>query len=108
MILTLTNGYPYPYPENLTQQEQDALSEAAPGTMLDLPGVKHFEIKHTVTVEFENYAAFEYARLATGWPLWDAYLTLEAKHSVEDGYDIITSLVVKDIAYCGFYLRSEK
>lgn len=29
MKLILQNGYPYPYPTNITQQEQDSLAEAA-------------------------------------------------------------------------------
>lgn len=105
MRLTLMNGYPFPYPDNLTEAEQAAISDAASGYEVSFSGVRHFEWLHTVTVEFYAYGAFHAARKLTGWAEWSG-LILEAKLSAEDGYDH-PAIVVGNMAYCGFSLTVE-
>ena len=103
MILHLRNGYPYPYPDNLTEAEQESISMSAAGNELEIHGVAHFEWLHTVTVEFTDDEALERAARLTGWGDWD-YRVLEAPTSSGDGYDH-PAIVVGGMAYCGFILR---
>ena len=70
MKLTLMNGYPSPYPVALTIDDADSFAEAAGGITLTIEGVRHFEWKHTVTIEFEDFESFEKARDQTGWKRW--------------------------------------
>lgn len=106
MKLTLTNGYPYPYPDGLSDEEADDISEAAGGIALVLHGVKHFQWLHTVTVEFENWYYLYAADTATGWKTWDNGLVLEAPISAADGYGH-PAIIVGDTAYCGLILGEE-
>lgn len=103
MKLLLTNGYPYPYPEGLSEEESERLSEQAPGNQLELHSVKHFEWLHTVTIEFDNALGVLEAKAKTGWTTWNNGLVLEAKTSTGDGYGH-PAIVAGDIAYCGFIL----
>lgn len=105
MLLTLQNGYPYPYPMHLSDTEQEVHSEAASGICLDIHGVVHFEWKHTVTVEFVDRDAMLAAQKATGWEIYHE-LVLEAKTSPEDGYDH-PAIVARSTAYCGFMLVAD-
>ena len=105
MKLILTNGYPYPYPNGLTPDLEDALSNAAPSIRLELAGVTHFEWLHTVTVKFVDDNAESSARVSTGWSDWSPGV-LEAQTSSGDGYDH-PAIIVGDVAYCGFQLRAD-
>jgi hypothetical protein len=105
MLLTLQNGYPFPYPTHLTDAEQEVHSEAAGGKRLVLEGVSHFQWLHTVTVEFVDHNAMLTAQKATGWEIWSG-LVLEAKTSSEDGYTH-PAIVARNMAYCGFILYPE-
>lgn len=103
--LHLTNGYPSPYPENLTEAEQEEISENTVSTIIY--GVVNFEWLHTITVEFADEEAYERARALTGWTRWDD-LVLEAPNSSEEGYAhpaIIAGISDDEKkAYCGFML----
>ncbi len=102
MKLILTNGYPYPYPEGLTAEQNESIAQDAPGHRLEIDGVRHFEWLHTVTVEFTYMDQFNKALDLTGWEFY-SFRVLEAPTSVRDGYDH-PAIVVKDMAYCGFIL----
>jgi hypothetical protein len=102
MRLVLTNGYPYPFPAGLTDDEAEALSAAAAGVRLELGEVVAFEWLHTVTVEFASLAATEAAQEVTGWGDWSAFV-LEADVSDADGY-AHPAIVANGKAYCGFQL----
>jgi hypothetical protein len=109
MKLFLSSGYPYPYPESATDEERDAIANAAPSVTLTLEGVVHFELKHTVTIEFVDREATETARKLTGWKDW-GNLTgciLEATHSVADGYDF-PALIANSLSYCGIAVMEDK
>jgi hypothetical protein len=105
MLLTLQNGYPFPYPTDLTESQQEVHSEAAAGICLDIHGVVHFEWKHTITVEFADRDAMLTAQKLTGWEIYHG-LILDAKTSGLDGYDH-PAIVALDKAYCGFMLQLE-
>lgn len=109
MRLTLTNGYPFPYPEGISDAESDAIADDASEYSFELANVFHFEMKHTITVEFLKYEDFEAARKATGWRVWGDGVgggyVLEAKHSSKDGY-AHPAIIVGDRAYCGFILEA--
>ncbi|MEB8514713.1 hypothetical protein [Acidithiobacillus ferriphilus] len=105
MRLILRNGYPYPYPPQTSEVEDETHSANAGGITLELPGVVHFEWLHTVTVEFENDDAFEHAQRITGWTTWSPRV-LEAKTSAADGYQH-PAIIAGDFAYCGFNLVAE-
>lgn len=104
MRLRLTNGYPYPYPQGLSEAEQEAISEAAASKQLVLDDVVHFEWLHTVTVEFAPLHALNRAIEATGWKSWNGAWVLEAPTSLADGYGH-PAIIVGDRAYCGFILE---
>lgn len=107
MQLILTNGYPFPYPEGLTEYQTDAIALDAQERRLVLEGVKAFETKYTVTVEFVDAAAYHKAREATGWADWDGEgLILEAPASAKDGYDF-PAIVAGGFAWCGIFLASD-
>lgn len=104
MKLILTNGYPYPYPDDASEAQKEAWSEAAQGITLEIAGVEHFEWKHTVTVEFFTAEAMCDAMRLTGWKFWDEdEFILEAGTSAGDGYDH-PAIIAGDTAYCGFVL----
>lgn len=102
MRLILTNGYPYPYPLDATEAQQEALTEASASHRLELAGVATFQWLHTVTVEFRTDSMTDHAAERTGWTEWCARV-LEAKTSSGDGYDH-PAIIVNDMAYCGFLL----
>ncbi|HRO59376.1 MAG TPA: hypothetical protein PKZ27_02990 [Rhodocyclaceae bacterium] len=106
MRLRLTNGYPYPYPEGLSSEEQEAISEAAGSKQLVLDGVVHFEWLHTVTVEFALLHALDRAIETTGWKSWNGAWVLEAPVSAADGYGH-PAIIAGDTAYCGFILENK-
>lgn len=106
MLLHLQNGYPFPYPENLTADQQEEISESAAGVTLYIPGVIRFQWLHTVTVEFESFELAEQARRVTGWPFWGRPgRALEAQTSSPDGYEH-PAIVANGKAYCGFILTA--
>lgn len=108
MNLILSNGYPYPYPDKLTEKEQEELSMAAPAYRLVIEGVTHFEQKHTTTVEFRDADSYQTAQAITGWAAWsDLKLILEAPTSADDGYDY-PAIIVGKVAYCCHQLVEPK
>lgn len=78
MLLTLTNGHPFPEPVG-----QD-FSGPALTAVLPLSGIKSVEFQATnnlTLITFENSASFRAAKALTGWPEWDGEgLMLEAAH----------------------------
>ena len=106
MRLRMTNGYPYPYPQGLSEAEQDEINDRAAGEDLLLDGVNHFEWLHTVTVEFDNVLSLLEAQGKTGWQLFGSghNCILEAPTSLADGYGH-PAIIVGDRAYCGFILE---
>jgi len=105
MKLRLINGYPYPFPSHLPEDEQEAISTEAPGVQLTLEGVTHFEWMHTVTVEFDLWGHYCEAREKTGWKRWSDSV-LEAPTSAGDGYGH-PAIIVGNMAYCGFILEND-
>ncbi|MGE4483015.1 hypothetical protein [Acidocella sp.] len=105
MRLILRNGYPYPYPTNISEAEHETHASQAAGVMLELPGVVHFEWLHVVTVEFADDDALEHAQRTTGWKTW-GYRVLEAQTSAADGYQH-PAIIAANCAFCGFNLIPE-
>ena len=134
MQLTLTNGYPMPYPnfshldkpgECVSDKLCDDVNQYAGSLTLVLEGVVHFQILHTVTVEFATVEAYDTAKALTGWRKWSD-LVLEVPTSSEDGYEAVPAFVCQQeyklpldhptdrnmsidvvadkVAYCGFHL----
>jgi hypothetical protein len=108
MKLVLTNGYPYPYPENLSEAESEAIASNAGGNRLEIPNVISFQWLHTVTVQLrDDFGIWLGAQQMTGWEVWDDKRSvLEAKTSSEDGYGH-PAIIVGDMAYCGFMLLED-
>lgn len=107
MKLILTNGYPFPYPANLTEQENEELCATANQNTIEISGVVNFQILHTVTVEFDSFEAMRSAKDATGWDIWSGQEPiLEAKWSDKDGYSF-PAIIAGDLAYCGYTLIQE-
>jgi len=104
MKLHLLNGYPFPYPKDLTPEQEESHADDASGITLDIDNVSHFEWVHTLTIEFTSMFAARTAVSQTGWAFYDeSRLVLEAKVSSEDGYGH-PAIVAGDKAYCGFIL----
>lgn len=82
LILTLTNGHPYPAPVG-----QD-FSGPALTAVLQLPGVQAIDSfqgepgKSSTIITFDSRTAYRSAKALTGWPEWDDEgLMLEARLS---------------------------
>ena len=106
MRLILTNGYPFPFPRDISEAEKEAIADAASSKTFEINGVVHLEWKHTVTVQFGEDDDFDPQAL-TGWAWWDeCSRILEAPTSAPDGYDH-PAIIVGDTAYCGFMLLEE-
>lgn len=103
MILNLNCGYPYPYPENLTDNQSEILSQAAGDFTLELKDVIHFEWMHELTIGFKSHEAAVAAQLRTNWAWYDGATILAAPTSSEDGY-IAPAIVTNGMAWCGFIL----
>jgi hypothetical protein len=106
MNLILSNGYPFPYPDGLTEAQQEEISLAAPSYRLVVAGVTHFEQKFTTTAQFRDNDAYATALAITGWKPWSP-LVLEAPTSAADGYDY-PAIIVGNVAYCGYQLVEHK
>lgn len=107
MKLILTNGYPHPYPPNLTEAEADEIADNAQGEVRVIDGVVHFEWKYDVTVEFATVQIAYMYQQELGWKRWgNDPLILEAPTSAADGYDH-PAIIADGIAYCGFILAEK-
>jgi hypothetical protein len=107
MLLTLQNGYPYPYPLHLTSKQNEEIDAEAASFTTEFKGVVTFQWLHTVTIGFDGLVNATAARDATGWEIWGGDpLVLEAKTSGPDGYDH-PAIIVGPVAYCGFILSDE-
>ncbi len=100
MELHLQNGYPSPYPEGLSEAEQEQISENVTGAVVY--GVVNFQWLHTITIEFADQEAYDRAKNVYGWEPYGR-LVLEATPSPEEGY-AHPAIKAGDKAYCGFML----
>lgn len=108
MRLILTHGYPYPFPESLSEAEEETISANASNVRLELEGVVHFEWLHTITVQFASREEADCARSVAGWEWWDeASHILEAPSNVDEGYNH-PAILAENHAYCGFQLVADK
>lgn len=105
MILVLSQGYPFPYPEGLTQEQVDELAESAPHHTIELPDVKSVEMKFEFTVEFNSQEAAALMALVTGWEFCTPSILL-AQTSNKDGYDF-PAVIVRNRAFCGIFLKDD-
>jgi hypothetical protein len=106
MHLTLTNGYPFPYPSDVRAADVDRFAKEASGNVLHVEAVIGFEWKYTLTIEFANTDVGRASRdrmLALGWCNWGppGALVLEAPTSAPDGYGH-PAIIAGAFAYCGF------
>jgi hypothetical protein len=102
MKLLLEDGSPYPFPHQLTEDDQQLISVASCGVVLELSDVIAFEWLHAVTVEFASPEALQTAQQLTGWKTWsDA--ALEAPISVDNG-EGHPAIVAGSFAYRGVVL----
>lgn len=111
MKLILTNRYPFPFPPDLTAEEQETVSNNATDHDLTLDGVIHFQWLHTLTVEFKDEGHLAEAVERTGWKPWgddkDRFI-LEAATSRLDGYDSHPAVIVRNEAWCGAMIVADK
>jgi hypothetical protein len=111
MKLILTNHYPYPYPENISEEGGERLSAEATDRTLELSGVVHFEQKHATTIEFADVASYADAKAKTGWKPWGSggltTCILEAPVSKDDGYGPYPAIIAENEAWCGVILKSD-
>ena len=100
MRLSLENGYPYPLPDGFDLDTYDSRSHS-----VLIEDVRHFEWRHTLTIEFDTGEACERVEQLSGcWTHW-SHKVLEAVTAVDDGYEH-PAIVFGDKAYCGFVLLS--
>ena len=105
MKLILNDGYPFPYPKDLTEEQQDELSQASGNHQITIEGVKYFEWRFTITVEFNTYEDMEAAMYQTGWKRWEGYkYVLEAPTSQPDGREF-PAIIANGLAYCHFIVE---
>ena len=98
MQLILTNGYPFPLPQDFDSDGYDSRDHR-----WVIEEVVHFQWLHTLTVEFADSERGR-QQLAIlrrqGWRDWSPGV-LEAPTSGPDGYGH-PAIVVGDRAFCGF------
>jgi hypothetical protein len=101
----LGDGYPFPYPEGLTEQEQDDLAAGLAVEDLRLKGVASVEWRFELTIQFVDRASYDAAKAATGWEAWDeAALILSASLEGREGRGDMPALIIRDKAYCRWML----
>lgn len=106
MNLMLSNGYPFPYPNDVRVTDVDRFAQEAPGNILHVDAVAGFEWKYVLTVEFADTDSGRASRdrmLGLGWCNWGqpGALVLEAPTSTPDGYGH-PAIIAGALAYCGF------
>lgn len=100
MKLLLGDAYPIPYPQHLSEDEQDEINNQDRGPQITLEDVVQFEWRFTLTVQFSDAAACQRARELTAWPYWGNHvLILEAPTSHKDGREF-PAVVIGAKAYC--------
>lgn len=105
--LVLGDGYPYPYPQNITDDQQDEIVADMPVEAIRLKGVSSVEWRFEFTVQFSDRASMMAAKDATGWDFWDeAERILKAETSHKDGREF-PAIIVGDKAYCRLYFDGE-
>lgn len=105
MQLILQNGYPYPLPRDFDAEAQGY--DCRDYTVV-IEGVRHFEWKYELTVEFKDYKAAKEHHETLDWPWYDkARCVLSAPFSADDGYEA-PAIIAGDKAYCGFILVEEE
>lgn len=103
--MVLGDGYPYPYPRTLPEDEQEELNQTVSPEGLRLRGVSSFEWRFTFTVQFVSREAFDAAKAATGWSVYDDRgLILEASTSRTDGREF-PAIIVGGTAYCRLFME---
>lgn len=101
----LGDGYPHPYPNHLPEVEQDEINENAACKRFILQGVRSFEWRFTLTIEFRDRAAYDAAQTATGWKTWDeGRFILEAVTDASAGREI-PAIIVGGRAYNQLFIR---
>ncbi|MFG1227126.1 hypothetical protein [Xanthobacter wiegelii] len=107
--LILGDGYPYPYPEGLTEQEQDDLAASLAVEDMRLKGVVSVEWRFELTIEFVDRESYDAAKATTGWEAWDeGALLLSATLEGREGRGDIPALIVGDKAYCRWMIVKGK
>lgn len=105
MKLILRNGYPHPYPRFAPEFTQAAYAEAAGGNRKEIDGVHSVEVMHEFTVKFVDRDSMVFAQEQTGWEVYsEEDNILAAPTSRDEGYDLCSAIIVKDMAYCGFWV----
>lgn len=105
MKLILRNGYPHPYPKDATEQEQNKHAEHAGENRVEISGVHSVEVMHEFTVKFVDWDHMVAAQAQTGWEVYsESDNILCAPTSRDEGYDLCSAVIVKDKAYCGFWV----
>lgn len=105
MKLILGDAYPFPYPVDATEDEQDEINNSERGPQVTLEGVKFVEWRFTLTVEFVDHDAMRAAEAVTGWPQWGGGAILEAATSASDGREF-PAVVIGGKAYCQMILEA--
>jgi len=108
MRFILSSGFPFPYPENLTPEAQDAISEEAHCVELELAGVVHFEWRYALTIQFTDLEAMRAAQELTGWEVYErGQFILAAFTDESEGYGH-PAIIAGDKSYCGFILKGDE
>lgn len=103
----LGDGFPHPYPEGLSEEEQEEISSNLAVEDLRLKGIGSVEWRFEMTIQFVDRASYDDAKAATGWEAWDeAALILSIRLDGRDGRGDMPAIIVGDKAYCRWMLTA--
>ncbi|MCL8382078.1 hypothetical protein [Xanthobacter aminoxidans] len=103
----LGNGYPHPYPEGLSEEQQEEISGNLAVEDLRLKGVGSVEWRFEMTIQFVDRASYDDAKAATDWePYDDRALILSVNLKGPEGRGEMPAIIVRDKAYCRWMLTA--
>ncbi len=105
MKLILGDAYPFPYPVDAPQTEQDDINDRLRGPQLTLENVVGFEWRFTVTIEFADHEAMRAAQALTDWPQWESGPVLEATTNHAEAREF-PAFIIRDKSYCQLMIEA--
>jgi len=95
----LGDGYPYPYPEGITEEEHEEIVGEMDVEAMRLHGVDSVEWRFEWTIQFVDQASYDAAKDATGWESFDARALILSIPTEHPGRGGMPGIIVKDKSF---------